>query len=526
MGNIDLNFYWSVFMRRLPYFLVIAVLLASLGIAVAMVLPSSYVSEGRMLVERPQIPGELAESTVPIDPYEQIQIIQQRIMTRTNLLELADRVGLYEDTPEMTASQMASDIAGRIEFIGFEPDETQQRGLPGATIIAAAFWGPTPQIAASGANALVSLILEENVRMRTSRAGDTLDFFDTEVKRLEEALEEQSRRISEFKTANVEALPDSMATRRAQQERENQRLLELEREEAGLRNQRDTVIWLFERTGRASSLGPLSPEEQELDALRSELIQKRAVYSATSPQIRMLENRLAALEGLVEEQQEQRVAPGLDGSIGSAMSELDVELAPIDARLDFIAEEKAAIERQLDKLNSSIVATPANEMVLGGLELEMESLERQHTQAVANRSQAAVGERIEVLAKGERFTLIEPPTEPNGPAKPRRKLIAAAGVIGGIGAGLGFVLLMELLNRSIRRPVDLSDGLGIQPFATVPYMRTVGERRWRLNLILLVLVAIVIAIPAGLFLVHTYYLPIDLLIDQGMEKVGLAGEAS
>lgn len=526
MGNIDLNYYWSVFMRRLPYFLVIAVLLASLGVGTALVLPPSYVSQGRMLVERPQIPGDLAESTVPIDPYEQIQIIQQRMMTRTNLLELADRIGLYDDFPEMTATDKASDIAGRIEFIGFEPDETQQRGLPGATIIAAAFWAPTPQLAAKGANALVTLILEENVQLRTSRAGDTLEFFDVEVKRLEEALETQSRRISEFKTANVEALPDSLATRRAQQERENQRLLELEREEAGLKNQRDTVIWVFERTGRASSLGPLTSEEQELDALQSEIIQKRAVYSSNSPQIRMLENRLAALQTLVDEQREQRVVPGIDGSVAAPMSELDVELAPIDARLAFIAEEKAAIEAQLEKLDKSITATPANEMVLGGLELEMQSLERQHAEAVANRSQAAVGERIEVLAKGERFSLIEPPTEPNGPTKPKRKLIAAAGVMGGIGAGLGFVLLLEVLNRSIRRPVDLTGGLGIQPFATVPYMRTAAERRWRLNVILLVLLAIVIAIPVGLFLVHTYYLPIDLLIDQGLEKIGLGGEAS
>ena len=98
---------------------------------------------------------------------------------------------------------------------------------------------------------------------------------------------------------------------------------------------------------------------------------------------------------------------------------------------------------------------------------------------MANRGQAQVGERIEVLSKGERFSLIEQPTMPGGPDSPNRLLIAAAGVVGGVGAGLGFVVLMEMLNRSIRRPVDLSAGLGIQPFATVPYIRTQGEPRWK-----------------------------------------------
>ena len=49
-------------------------------------------------------------------------------------------------------------------------------------------------------------------------------------------------------------------------------------------------------------------------------------------------------------------------------------------------------------------------MVLGGLEREREAIQRQHDDAVASLGQAQVGERIEVLSKGERFSLIEPPT--------------------------------------------------------------------------------------------------------------------
>ena len=71
---------------------------------------------------------------------------------------------------------------------------------------------------------------------------------------------------------------------------------------------------------------------------------------------------------------------------------------------------------------------------------------------------------------------------------------------------------MELLNRSIRRPVDLIGRLGIQPFATVPYIRTQGETRWKRGLVVAtVLALIVVAIPAGLFALHTYYMPLDLI---------------
>lgn len=511
MPDIDLKFYLAVFLRRLPYFLVIAALVAAVGVTLAAILPPGYRSSASMLVEPQQIPGQLAQTTVEVDPYEQAQIIEQRIMTRTNLVELAQRIGLYADQPEMSTNAMAGDLAKRIEFIGFEPDVTRARGLPGATILGVAFTAPTPEFAFKGANELVNLVLQENVRLRTDRAGGTAEFFQAEVDRLAGEIERQSARIAEMKTANVDALPDSLAARRAQQQREQERLLALEREEAALRNQRETVAWVFERTGRAGSFN-LSPEEQELESLKSQLIQSRAIYAAASPQIRLLESRIAALDGLVAEQRAARATPTPDGGTAAPTSALDLELAPIDARLAFIAQEKAMIGQTLAGLDASIQATPANEMALSGLQRELDNLTSQYRSAVDSLGQASVGERIEVLSKGERFTLLEPPTEPTSPAEPNRTLLAGAGVVGGVGLGLGFVVLLELLNRSIRRPAEIARRLGAEPFAIIPYIRTEGERRWRRGVIAAALAVILVAIPLGLLAVHTLYRPLDSIV--------------
>ena len=115
-----------------------------------------------------------------------------------------------------------------------------------------------------------------------------------------------------------------------------------------------------------------------------------------------------------------------------------------------------------------------------------------------------------------------PPTPaPASPDKPNRVLIAGAGVGGGLGAGLGFIFLMELLNRSIRRPAELTSRLGIQPFVTIPYMRTKRELRVKRTLMLVTLALIVVGIPIALFVIHTYYLPLDLLLRRAAASVGL-----
>lgn len=511
LGNFDIKYAWAVFKRRMPYFLVITTLFAAIAGTIAYVLPPVYQSSASILVEPQQISD--ADATAQVNPYEQIQIIEQRLMTRANLYDMAQRIGLYDDQPDLSAGQIIADMKSRIEFIGFEPDPTTKPGEPGATIIGVNFYAPTPPLATKGANELVSLILQENTRMRTDRASDTLDFFKGEVERLTNEIQAQSKKIADFKTQNITALPDSQDARRAQQERGQQRLLDLDREEASLKSQRASIVWVFERTGRAANVA-LSPEEQELQNLQSQLLQQQAIYKPSSPQIRVLQTRIAALQQLVQQQQADRAVPATDGSgaPGKPLSELDVELAPIDQRLGDIAAERDLLTRQMADLDAAQQATPKNEMVLNDLERQLASLQTQYTNAVNSLGQAQQGEKIEVMSKGQRFTLIEAPFDKNAPVSPQRLLISAAGLMGGLGAALGFVVLWEMLNRSIRRPVELSQRLGIQPIITIPYIRTAGERRWRRWLIVGVLLLIAVAIPLLLLLVHTQYEPLDQLI--------------
>jgi hypothetical protein len=127
MANLDVKYYWAVFRRRLPYFMVILTLLAAIGVTVAYILPPVYQSSASLLAEPQQIPGQLAESSAEINPFEQIQIVEQRIMTRANLYELGQRIGLYADQPDLSVGQVIADMRDRIEFIGFEPDHAAVR---------------------------------------------------------------------------------------------------------------------------------------------------------------------------------------------------------------------------------------------------------------------------------------------------------------------------------------------------------------------------------------------------------------
>ena len=125
-----------------------------------------------------------------------------------------------------------------------------------------------------------------------------------------------------------------------------------------------------------------------------------------------------------------------------------------------------------------------------------------------------MGDRIEVTARGQRITVIEPATVPEVRSGPNRKLIAATGLGAGIALSVALMVAMELLNRTPRRAADMVSGLGITPFGTVPYMETEAEARRRRLRAWAVTCAILIGLPLLAWLVHVLVIPLDVLAAQ------------
>ncbi len=68
--NSDIRFYWSLLLRRLPVMTVIFGICAAIGLGLALTLPPRYEASASLLVESPQIPDELAASTVQLPSQE------------------------------------------------------------------------------------------------------------------------------------------------------------------------------------------------------------------------------------------------------------------------------------------------------------------------------------------------------------------------------------------------------------------------------------------------------------------------
>lgn len=521
-----LRFYLSLFLRRLHWFVLVVVLCSGAGLILAKMLPPVYEAKARLVVESEQIPDALAASTVQTQATEQLQIIQQRILTRDILVEMSNRLDIYAQRraaglPPLDAEAIVDDLRERISIAVSTSKQSAaaRRTDPEATIVTVSFAAPNGQLAAAVTNEVVTLILDENVKMRTGVARQTLEFFEQEVTRLDKELTQQSAAILAFKEKNLNALPENLAFLQSQQAAAQERLVQLGRQEAELIDKRERTIRLNAAANAANGGGVVTagtPEAKQLqDAIdqRSQLI---AVLSPENPKIKMIDTRIAALRKVVDAQ----TTGAAVNSQGKPMTAFDMEIADLDGQLAYLADQKVQVQAEITTLGNSIKATPSNAIALQAMERDFNAVQDQYSQAVANKAKAETGDTIEALSKGQRISVIEQAIPPSEPSSPNRPLIAAAGVGGGLFLGLAMIAAIELLKPGIRNPMDLTKGLGIAPFATLPYLQTRREILWQKAAIMGGLLTVLLALAIGVWALNTYYMPLDMLLQQIQSKIG------
>jgi uncharacterized protein involved in exopolysaccharide biosynthesis len=409
-------FYWELLKRRFFYFLIPFVVVSAIGAGVALILPPSYLSEGKILVQSQQIPTELVRSTVTSGAQERIQVIEQRLMTRDNLIAIADKFQLFPTQRNlMSVTQLVDLMKKKTSIATVNQQLSFARRSDNPTIVfTVGFEDADPAVAARVANELVTRILNEDIRDRTSRASDTTKFLSREMERLQAENAAIEAKIAQAKEAQ---------------------------------------------------LAPASPSATDpLAQLKAEYVQKSALYSEKHPVMK-------------------------------------------------------ALKRQIDAAEKLAVPAAPNQMGLEALQSQQETIQKNLEVASAKLSAAQLGEALEKNQQSEKLEILEQPAVPQEPIKPNRPKIMALSLLAAFAAGAGLVVLLEILDMTIRRSADIYSIVDSQLVVAVPYIATGSEQlrnRRRLRLFALAAVFVVLASLVGVYFVMP---SLDLMIAKA--RVGL-----
>ncbi len=300
-----LEFYLSIIRRRWAYFLIPFAGVLSVGTLIALLLPPLYRSEAKILVQSQQIPLDLVQPTVTASAEERIQVITQRIMTRNRLKAIVDKFQMF---PRWRGSVSDTDLVdlmrARTSITPVALSLTGSRKRVTSTMaFTVGFEYENPQIATRVANELVTLILNEDVRARKSRASETTKFLAEEVERLEQEQFALETQIAQFKVRSTNVVA------------------------------------------------------QQLAALKTAVLEKSVIYSESHHEIKALKDRIKALEqssgepvaqgDSAEESGEENSLPADDAMANDA--------APEGTTLSLLQNKEESVKQDLNKARQTLL---------------------------------------------------------------------------------------------------------------------------------------------------------------------------
>ncbi|MDY6953084.1 MAG: GNVR domain-containing protein [Thermodesulfobacteriota bacterium] len=569
--------------RRKRIFLVSFLAILVPALLIAFLLPPIYLSQSTILIEDQQIPREYVQTTITGYVEERLQIITQRIMSRSRLMEIMDRFNLYADMRERhTTEEILQKMREDINLQTISADVMDKRtGRPTVATIAftLSYEGKTPATVQKVANVLTSLYLEQNLKTREEMASTTTTFLQQELDALKDEMEDVESKISAFKKAHLGELPEfsnlnmeAMAQLQRELDRAEMRMGSFEEQEILLRAQLaniepmrpivteegKTVMPPHERLKHLrlqllslqSSLSDKHPDvmrlkkeiEQleaqvqvsetssekvkRLEALNSDLETLRAKLGPKHPDVVKVSKEVEVLEKELEAAQprEESQILAAENPDNPAYVNLKTQLQTIALQKKNLMEEKLRIQKELDRYQARIERAPLVEKEYHELARDHENAQFKYKELMHKLMEAKLAQGMEETQRGERFTIIEPAQLPEKPYKPNRLAIILIGVVLALGAGVGLAAVRESLDTSVKTPEELGRITGVPVLSVISLMESGQEVRARRIKRMLVLLGAVGVIVLALFLIHQFVMPLEVVwakMQRRVTKMGL-----
>lgn len=516
--ELSLHDYLSILRRRALVMILAFGLVLTASVVFAFVLPRVYESTATILVEGPQVQVPITDGASRPRPEDRVNLIRQRLMTRENLVRVAEKHQLFSKDGEGGLSDTdVTEAMRRSIVLNVMGGGDAWTNRPAAVSFNLSFQHGDPEKAQAVTQELADLFLSNNRRDRVDQATRTTEFLTAEAERVRKELEPLEAQIAVFKSQQAGALPENSAVT----------LGGLQSLEADLRNvERDHRLAQSElrslqvdlaaarrgvmAPGTVAELGQ-SPAEQELERARAQLATLRATYSDTHPDILSQNLRIQRLEQAVNNeprvQTPSRTAAKEQAELAASRLEAQVEAAR--SRVDLLASQQSSLRASIGQQRAQAFRAPQVERQMAGLQRDYDAAKAKYEELRTQLLSAQVVENLEGGLQAERFTLLEPPLLAEHPVKPSRKKIVAAGFMAAIGAALAMALLMETLLARVWGARALAAAVNQRPLAVIPYISISSEAqavdRWRQRAVPLALLGGVVVLIAF----HFWVMPLQ-----------------
>jgi uncharacterized protein involved in exopolysaccharide biosynthesis len=144
------------------------------------------------------------------------------------------------------------------------------------------------------------------------------------------------------------------------------------------------------------------------------------------------------------------------------------EIAASNARVQTLAGRRAELMNQVADIQRTASMAPQASYELNNVQREYDNLKLQYQDIREKQLEAQTAANLQTEDKGERFSLVNAPSRPVEPIRPKRKMLLAMGLTGGLALGLVVVIGKEFLAGPINGENAVARWMGEPPLGVIP----------------------------------------------------------
>ena len=445
---MNLGQFLSILKARKWVALLIFSLVVATTVAVSLLLPSQYTGTASVVVDIR--PDPVSAMGVPAAPLPGFMATQVDILTSDRVALRVIRDLKLLDSPQIR-QQWQDETQGRGSIEQWLVDLLQKKldvkPSQASNVINITYSAPDPRFAAGLANAFAQAYIATTLELRVDPAKQYTNFFDVRSKDARETLEQAQGKLSAFQREKGIIATDERL------DIENARLNELSSQ-------------LVQIEAIAAESGSRQAQAQGTSGDKTQEVLNSPVISSMRVDIARNEANLQQLNSRLGDRNPQVIEA--KANLAELRARMDAEIRRVTGGVGVTntinRQREAQVRKELELQRAKVLRMKAVRDEGQVLVREVENAQRAYDAVMARLTQTG----LESQTTQSFVNILSAAAPPPVPSSPRILLNTALSVFLGLLLAVGAALTLELFDRRIRAPADVSGNLGLPVIGYMP----------------------------------------------------------
>lgn len=429
-------------------------------------IPDRYLSSAQVHIDTDSMLGPLMRGIAAdtgASLLTRLNLVRRTLLSRPNLEQLMRMTDLdiVAKSPAEKEYLLAS-LKSRLKI-----NVGGRRGA--ANLFQVSFIDHDPELSQKIVQSLLTIFVETNLGANREDLARTKRFLGGQLLDTYQELDEAERRLIRFRMANRGLLPGAGNFQNVL-ETAKSRLIELRARHNEEIDIRDNLKIELARAADGTQRGDvLSLTARRIATLDQEIEDLLLRYTENHPDV-ILSTKLR--QRLIESQDNAvAAAEDEDGAAGGDTNEaltprmalLRTQLTEHDSRVASMDRQIAQLEATIERLSTAIQKIPEVTAEQQQIQRKISLLKTSYDALRKRKEATRFTEELDTKTERVQFRVVEPPNLPVNPDGPDRQLYNVGGLLGGVGSGVVFAVMLsfllptfgspEALEQHFRRPV-------------------------------------------------------------------------